>query len=161
MRHIYCGHGIATSVRVTDNRDAMEKAFALLGTIDRGFIFVNLDDFDSKYGYHRNVRGYADALQDLDTMIPRLEALLRPGDEVIFTAAHGCDPTAPRRRPAPTTRASSCRSCISAPGPAPIWASSKAWTAPARPSRRRSRRNGVLATSEVATGGPRGAVTCS
>ena len=28
-------------------------------------------------------------------MIPRLESLLRPGDEVIFTADHGCDPTAP------------------------------------------------------------------
>jgi phosphopentomutase len=92
---IYCGHGIASSVRVADNRDAMEKAFGLLERVDAGFIFVNLNDFDSKYGHRRNVRGYADALQALDTLIPRLEALLRPGDEVIFTADHGCDPTAP------------------------------------------------------------------
>jgi phosphopentomutase len=92
---IYCGHGIATSVRVADNRDAMEKTFDLLGTIDRGFIFVNLNDFDSKYGHRRNVRGYADALQELDHQLPRLEKMLRPGDEVVFTADHGCDPTAP------------------------------------------------------------------
>jgi phosphopentomutase len=92
---IYCGHGIASSVRVTDNRDAMEKTFDLLERIERGFIFTNLNDFDSKYGHRRNIRGYADALEDLDAMLPRLQSLLRPGDHVIFTADHGCDPTAP------------------------------------------------------------------
>lgn len=92
---IYCGHGIASSVRVTDNRDAMEKTFELLDRVDHGFIFTNLNDFDSKYGHRRNVRGYADALQQLDALIPLLESRLRPGDHVIFTADHGCDPTAP------------------------------------------------------------------
>jgi phosphopentomutase len=92
---IYCGHGINSTVRVTDNDDAMNKAFDLLERVDQGFIFVNLNDFDSKYGHRRNVRGYADALQALDAHMPRLESLLRPGDEVIFTADHGCDPTAP------------------------------------------------------------------
>jgi phosphopentomutase len=92
---IYCGHGIASSVRVTDNRDAMAKTFDLLERVDHGFIFVNLNDFDSKYGHRRNVRGYADALGDLDSLIPQLESLLRPGDQVVFTADHGCDPTAP------------------------------------------------------------------
>lgn len=92
---IYCGHGIASSVRVTDNRDAMEKTFELLDRVDHGFIFTNLNDFDSKYGHRRNVRGYADALQQLDALVPRLESLLRSDDQVIFTADHGCDPTAP------------------------------------------------------------------
>ncbi len=92
---IYCGHGVTSSVRVADNRDAMEKTFGLLDSCERGFIFVNLNDFDSKYGHRRNVRGYADALEALDALIPRLEAGLRPGDQVIFTADHGCDPTAP------------------------------------------------------------------
>jgi phosphopentomutase len=92
---IYCGHGIASSVRVSDNRDAMEKTFDLLERIDRGFIFTNLNDFDSKYGHRRNVRGYAEALGSLDALLPRLESLLRPGDHVVFTADHGCDPTAP------------------------------------------------------------------
>lgn len=92
---IYCGHGIETSVRVTDNQDAMQKAFDLLERVEQGFIFVNLNDFDSKYGHRRNVRGYADALQALDALLPGLQSLLRPDDEVIFTADHGCDPTAP------------------------------------------------------------------
>ncbi len=92
---IYCGHGITSSVRVVDNRDAMGKTFELLEQVEHGFIFTNLNDFDSKYGHRRDVRGYADALEDLDRMIPRLESMLRPGDAVIFTADHGCDPTAP------------------------------------------------------------------
>jgi phosphopentomutase len=92
---IYCGHGISSSVRVSDNRDAMEKTFELLERVDHGFIFTNLNDFDSKYGHRRNVRGYADALESLDAMLPRLEQLMKPGDHVIFTADHGCDPTAP------------------------------------------------------------------
>ncbi len=92
---IYCGHGIASSVRVSDNADAMERTFELLDRVEHGFIFTNLNDFDSKYGHRRNVRGYADALQSLDVLIPRLESKLGPGDHVIFTADHGCDPTAP------------------------------------------------------------------
>jgi phosphopentomutase len=91
---IYCGHGIASSVRVTDNRDAMEKTFELLDRVDHGLIFTNLNDFDSKYGHRRNARGYAHALQELDALLPRFESTLRHDDQVIFTADHGCDPTA-------------------------------------------------------------------
>jgi phosphopentomutase len=92
---IFCGHGVTTSVRIVDNRDAMERTFDLLERVEHGFIFTNLNDFDSKYGHRRNVRGYADALQQLDALLPRLESLLKPADEVVFTADHGCDPTAP------------------------------------------------------------------
>lgn len=92
---IFCGRGIASSVRIKDNADAMERTFDLLESVEYGFIFTNLNDFDSKYGHRRNVRGYGDALEQLDALVPRLESLLRPGDEVIFTADHGCDPTAP------------------------------------------------------------------
>ncbi len=92
---IYCGRGVTSSVRVTDNRDAMERTFELLDEVEHGFIFTNLNDFDSKYGHRRDVRGYGAALEELDRMVPGIEARLRPGDEVIFTADHGCDPTAP------------------------------------------------------------------
>ncbi len=92
---IYCGRGVTSSVRVTDNRDAMERTFELLDEVEHGFIFTNLNDFDSKYGHRRDARGYGAALEELDAMVPGVEARLRPGDEVIFTADHGCDPTAP------------------------------------------------------------------
>jgi phosphopentomutase len=92
---IYCGRGVSSSVRIADNRDAMERTFELLEKVDHGFIFTNLNDFDSKYGHRRDVRGYGRALEELDAMLPGLEARLRPGDQMILTADHGCDPTAP------------------------------------------------------------------
>jgi len=73
----------------------MEKTFDLLDNVDHGFIFTNLNDFDSKYGHRRDVRGYAAALMEFDALLPELESRLRPGDEIIITADHGSDPTAP------------------------------------------------------------------
>lgn len=92
---IFCGRGISSSTRVADNHEAMQRTIELLQREDRGFIFTNLNDFDSKYGHRRDVRGYARALQALDAAIPLVEAAMRPGDALIFTADHGCDPTAP------------------------------------------------------------------
>lgn len=92
---IYCGRGIASSVRVTDNRDAVNKTLQLLESTEHGLIFVNLNDFDSKFGHRRNVRGYGEALEALDASIPQVLERLRPRDELLFTADHGCDPTAP------------------------------------------------------------------
>jgi phosphopentomutase len=92
---IYSGRGISSSARIADNYDAMEKTFELLEKVDHGFIFTNLNDFDSKYGHRRDVRGYGRALEELDEMLPGLETRLRPGDEMVLTADHGCDPTAP------------------------------------------------------------------
>lgn len=92
---IYNGRGVASSVRVVDNEDAMHQTMILLENVDHGFIFVNLNDFDTKYGHRRDVRGYAAALERLDRHVPALESALRPGDLAIFTADHGCDPTAP------------------------------------------------------------------
>ena len=92
---IYCGHGIVDSIRVADNTEGVQAALEIADGLDHGLVFVNLNDFDSKYGHRRNVRGYADALERLDGMIPAILGRIRPGDGLMFTADHGCDPTAP------------------------------------------------------------------
>jgi len=92
---IYCGHGIASSIRVVDNTDAVMRALELADATDHGFIFVNLNDFDTKFGHRRDVRGYGAALERLDALLPEIIARVRPGDGLLFTADHGCDPTAP------------------------------------------------------------------
>ena len=92
---IFNGRCVSTSTRVTDNEEAVLRTLELLRTVESGFIFTNLNDFDSTYGHRRDVRGYGAALERLDRHVPPLEALLRPGDLAIFTADHGCDPTAP------------------------------------------------------------------
>ncbi|MBV9646108.1 MAG: phosphopentomutase [Candidatus Eremiobacteraeota bacterium] len=92
---IYAGRAIATSSRVADNEDAMERADQLLSSVDHGMIFVNLNDFDSKYGHRRDVRGYARALERFDVRLGPLLERLRADDVLVLTADHGCDPTAP------------------------------------------------------------------
>ena len=92
---IYCGHGIAESVRVADNDEGVSKALEIADTLNHGVVFTNLNDFDTKYGHRRNVRGYAGALERLDALVPSILERIRPGDGLIFTADHGCDPTAP------------------------------------------------------------------
>jgi phosphopentomutase len=92
---IFNGRAISSSVRVVDNEDAMRRTFDLLRSVRSGLVFVNLNDFDTKFGHRRDVRGYAEALERLDRHVPELESLLDPGDVAIVTADHGCDPTAP------------------------------------------------------------------
>ncbi len=58
-------------------------------------VFANFVDFDMLYGHRRDVVGYAAALEAFDRRLPELEAQLRPGDLVLATADHGCDPTWP------------------------------------------------------------------
>ena len=92
---IFCGHGIATSVRAADNDEAMTHTIRLLDSMEHGLVFTNLNDFDTKYGHRRDVRGYAEALERFDGRLAALLERLHPGDGVILTADHGCDPTAP------------------------------------------------------------------
>jgi len=92
---IFSGRAVTASTRVDDNAGGIAKTLELMQSIEHGLIFTNLNDFDSKYGHRRDPRGYADALERLDTAVPELESALRPGDALIFTADHGCDPTAP------------------------------------------------------------------
>src|SRR5579875_2042627 len=92
---IYSGHGIASSVRVADNGEAVDRALELADATDHGLVFVNLNDFDTKFGHRRDVRGYAEALERLDARVPEILSRIRPGDGLMFTADHGCDPTQP------------------------------------------------------------------
>ena len=62
---------------------------------DSGFCFVNLVDFDTEYGHRRDIPGYAAALEAFDRDLPKLEALLKPGDLTVITADHGNDPSWP------------------------------------------------------------------
>lgn len=62
---------------------------------DGGLLMANFIDFDSLYGHRRDPEGYGRALMAFDAFLPSLTAALQPGDLVIVTADHGCDPTYP------------------------------------------------------------------
>lgn len=71
--------------------DATLEAMDAAG--DRSLVFTNFVDFDSTYGHRRDVRGYGEGLMTIDRRLPELAARLQPGDLVLVTADHGCDPT--------------------------------------------------------------------
>ncbi len=66
-----------------------------LDTLDTGFVFVNVIEFDQTWGHRNDVPGFHQGLRELDAWIPRLVARLQPDDLVILTADHGNDPTTP------------------------------------------------------------------
>lgn len=67
----------------------------LLRELDHGFVFVNLVETDMLWGHRNDPVNFHRALQDFDRRLPDLLDALRPGDLLILTSDHGCDPTTP------------------------------------------------------------------
>jgi phosphopentomutase len=92
---VFLGRGIVEQIKTRTNADGMAKTLRVMDEVEEGLIFGNLVDFDMLYGHRNDVEGYAAALEEVDAWLPSLEAKLKPGDLVILTADHGCDPTTP------------------------------------------------------------------
>lgn len=93
---IFAGSGIGRSVKAHGNMAIFDTLLAEMAEApDGGILFANFVDFDMLYGHRRDVAGYAAALEAFDRRLPELEAALRPGDLLVLTADHGCDPTWP------------------------------------------------------------------
>ncbi|WP_259780081.1 phosphopentomutase [Aestuariispira ectoiniformans] len=91
---IFAHKGITKKVKATGNMALFDATLEEMKTAgDNSLIFTNFVDFDSSYGHRRDVPGYAHALEEFDRRLPELEAMLQPGDLVLITADHGCDPT--------------------------------------------------------------------
>jgi phosphopentomutase len=93
---IYAHNG-PTDVRKANGNEALFdttlKAMDDAGNGD--LVFTNFVDFDMLYGHRRDIPGYATALEYFDKRLPQLIAKLQPGDLMILTADHGCDPSWP------------------------------------------------------------------
>lgn len=77
------------------NAEAIAETTRLLRELDDGFLFTNLIETDQVYGHRNDVAGFHAALQEIDAAVGEWEALLRPGDLLVLTADHGCDPAHP------------------------------------------------------------------
>jgi phosphopentomutase len=95
ISEVFLGRGIRRCAKTKNNADGMARTLAALEETDRGFIFVNLVDFDQVYGHRNDVEGYGAALEQFDSWLPEFFARLGEGDLCLFTADHGCDPTTP------------------------------------------------------------------
>lgn len=92
IHDIFAGRGMTEFTYTSGNTDGLEKTMALAGRDFTGLCFVNLVDFDMLYGHRRDIDGYARALSEFDTWLPKFLDKLSDEDCVIITADHGCDP---------------------------------------------------------------------
>lgn len=90
---IFNSKGITAATRTENNFDGIKKLVKLMKLNFKGLGFVNLNDFDSKYGHRRDVEGYANALAEFDKYLPNIVNSLKEDDLLIITADHGNDPT--------------------------------------------------------------------
>jgi phosphopentomutase len=92
IHDIYNGRGVDRYATTKNNADGMQKLHAALGEQEPGLIFANLVDFDMLYGHRKDVEGFANSLEEFDLLLGPFLKALAPGDLLMITADHGCDP---------------------------------------------------------------------
>jgi len=93
---IYAHQGITQKIKATGNAALFDATLeAVREAPERAIVFTNFVDFDMLYGHRRDVDGYAEALEYFDARLPELLTLMQPGDLLLISADHGCDPTWP------------------------------------------------------------------
>jgi phosphopentomutase len=92
---IFAGCDIDESHPTKSNSEGIQQTERLLRELDEGFIFVNLVETDMLWGHRNDPVNFHRCLQDFDRRLPDLLDALRPGDLLVLTSDHGCDPTTP------------------------------------------------------------------
>lgn len=95
ISEIFAGHGIDEAYHNESNLHGIEHTLRLLHEAGPGLIYVNLVDFDTKFGHRNDCPNFAKALKEFDEELPRICSALRDHDSLFITADHGNDPTTP------------------------------------------------------------------
>ena len=90
---IFAMSGLTETHPTHNNTEGMAEALEIIKKDFNGLCFVNLVDFDMKYGHRQDPIGYAEALNAFDAWLGEALPLLNDDDVLIVTADHGCDPT--------------------------------------------------------------------
>lgn len=91
---IFTHRGVSEVRKAPGNLPLFDKTLVAMDEAGDGdLVFANFVDFDTNFGHRRDVAGYAAALEAFDRRLPEALAKLRPGDLLLLTADHGCDPT--------------------------------------------------------------------
>lgn len=93
IEDIFNKQGITEAIHTKDNMDGVDQTINYIKKDNKGLIFTNLVDFDSKYGHRRDVEGYKNALEEFDARIPEILENMKDDDILIINSDHGNDPT--------------------------------------------------------------------
>ncbi|WP_443083838.1 phosphopentomutase [Vallitalea sp.] len=95
IEDIFSGKGITEAIHTKDNMDGVDRTIEYMNKDNKGLIFTNLVEFDSKWGHRNNVEGYAKGLEEFDMRLPEIIKNMKDTDVLMINADHGCDPTTP------------------------------------------------------------------
>lgn len=111
IEDIFVGKGISHAIHTGGNTEGLELTLKAVKNelnldelkcekynvdkYDKQFIFTNLVDTDMLYGHRNNAVGYAKAIEEIDSYLPKIIDAMTDDDLLIITADHGCDPTVP------------------------------------------------------------------
>ena len=90
---IFNNCGITKTTHTGDNIEGINVILDTINSDFNGLCFANLNDFDSKYGHRRNIKGYAEAIKYFDDNLSKIKENLKNDDLLIITADHGNDPS--------------------------------------------------------------------
>lgn len=93
INDIFSGEGITKTFHSDSSVHGMEQTINELKDDFNGLCFVNLVDFDSKWGHRRNPVGYAKEIEMFDEKLKTFLEKMNDDDLVMITADHGNDPT--------------------------------------------------------------------
>ena len=92
---IFAGCDIDDSFPTKSNVEGINRVVQLLEDVGDGLIFANLVETDMLWGHRNDPENFHRCLQDFDRRLPDILEVLRPGDLLVITSDHGCDPTTP------------------------------------------------------------------
>ncbi len=95
IKDLFAYRGLTDTIATADNTDGIKRLMDMLDVDFNGLCFVNLVDFDMKYGHRNDIHGYAEAMHEFDDALEKIIPLLNSDDLLILTADHGCDPSTP------------------------------------------------------------------
>ena len=93
INDIFNGCGITKTTHTGNNLEGINCLLETEKEHFNGLCFTNLNDFDSKYGHRRDIKGYAEAIKQFDDYLPEIKENLNNDDLLIITADHGNDPS--------------------------------------------------------------------
>ncbi len=92
INDIFASKGLTEYSYSESNADGLRQTSELVDRDFCGLCFVNLVDFDSKFGHRRDIDGYAEAISEFDSWLSDFLPKLSDDDVLMITADHGCDP---------------------------------------------------------------------
>lgn len=108
IEDIFVGSGISHAIHTGSNKEGLEltlkavenkinldelKISEISDNPDKYLIFTNLVDTDMLYGHRNDAKGYARAIEEIDSYLAKIISSMSDSDLLIVTADHGCDPT--------------------------------------------------------------------